>query len=231
MILVVANLTDETAQDLVQLFPKGAASLFTAQSLSHSGLATYTNQFADSFITINEIKIPFSSITGVITLIPVFFDWELIQIQKEDRGYIASEMNAFMTYFLTRLCCPKLNSPSASYLSGHNWRREHWIKIASHLQIPVQPFTYDSKKNKVSYLSDVNIITITVIGNQHFGTSNEILIQYAFQLAKYTKLELLQVTFIENDKGDTSFFSASQFPDLESNLMQRAIVNYFKSHS
>ncbi len=231
MILVVANLTDEGAQDLIQLFPKGAASLFTAQSLSHPGLATYTNQFANSFITINEIKISFSSITGVITLIPVIFDWELIQIQKEDRGYIASEMNAFMTYLLTKLSCPKLNSPSASCLSGHNWRREHWIKIASHLQIPVQPFTFDSKKKEVSYLNDVNIITITIIGNQHFGTSNEILIQYAFRLAKFTQLELLQVTFIENDKGDKSFFSASQFPDLQNNLIQKAIVNYFKSHS
>jgi len=228
MILVVANSTDDTAQDLVNSFPKGLACLFTAQSLSNAGLVTYTNQFNDSFITINGVKILFASITGVITLIPVIFDWELIQIQKEDREYVASEMNAFMTYLLSKLSCPKLNFPSATFLSGQNWRREHWIQIASHLKIPVQSFTYDSKNKDVNYRNNDSIIRITIIGNQHFGSTNKILIAYAFQLAKYTQLEFLEVTFIENKEGNKSFFSASQFPDLENKKIQEAIVNYFK---
>ena len=227
MILIISNYLDDTAGELLKLFPAGKASLFTSQHLSSRGIAAYSNQFNNSYVTIEENSLSVESITGVITLIPSIFPWELIQIEKEDREYVAGEMTAFMIYFLSCLRCPKLNPPSPSCLSGFNWRQEHWIKKAFELRIPVKPIEISSReKIKTNYL-DAEIITIIIIGNQFCGQDNELLISYAFHLARHTGMKLLQVNFIKYSNDETYFLSASQFPDLDNNSVMEAMVDYF----
>ncbi len=222
---------DDAAGEFFKLFPAGKACLFTSQNLSSKGISAYSHEFDKSCITADGNILPVKSITGVVTLIPAIFSWELIQIKKEDREYVAAEMTAFMIYFLSCLKCPKLNPPSPSCLSGFNWRHEHWIKKAFELKIPVQPIEINSREEIKNNYPNGKLITITIIGDQYCGTDDQLLIAYAFRLAKHTGIELLQVNFIEYSNDEIYFLSASQFPDIDDNSVRKAIVDYFTTNN
>ena len=112
MILVVASQVDEAAGDLVASFSADRALLVTCADLSSPGwVCSTTDGGKGTFVSAGE-RYDTASVDGLLTLIPVVYEKELVHIHPDDRGYVASEMTAFLAYWLSELDCPKLNPPS-----------------------------------------------------------------------------------------------------------------------
>src|SRR5262249_26018668 len=62
---------------------------------------------------------------------------ELGHIVAEDRTYVAREMTALLTAWLTELPCQVVNRPSAACLAGPGWSADRWRHVARGLGIPV----------------------------------------------------------------------------------------------
>ncbi|HYV95207.1 MAG TPA: hypothetical protein VE978_25760 [Chitinophagales bacterium] len=228
MVLVIASILDEAAASLVNKFTRGAASLLTSMDLSRKDTDILFHQIEKGSIVASGKKIQLGNISGVLTLIPNIYPMELVQINKEDRSYVASEMNAFMLWFLSQLKCPVLNPPSPTCLNGQLWRLEYWMKLAQQQAIPTLSL---KRSNTRSYttntLKNEDYARITVIGRKCIGTKNAVLQNYSLRLAEVTNLNLLQVGFKRNFDGEWKFAHASQFPDINDKKVAAAIIKFF----
>jgi hypothetical protein len=140
LILVISNLANEAANELVRMFPTGAASLVTASDFNQSFKATISvGNFSASAITLGGTRITAGKIRGVISTIPCFLPQEFYYIDPADRDYVCAEMSAFLIYFLSELSCKKLNPPSARTLSGIGMHRVEWLKTANGCGVPIWP--------------------------------------------------------------------------------------------
>jgi hypothetical protein len=141
LILVISNVANEAATELVGMFPSGAASLVTASNFNRSFKAGISvGDFSPSEITVGGAKTSAGRIRGVVSTIPYFLPQEFYYIEPADREYVCAEMSAFFIYFLSELRCRKLNPPSARRLSGLGMHRVEWAKVARGCGVPVLPF-------------------------------------------------------------------------------------------
>lgn len=67
----------------------------------------------------------------------------LMHIHPDDRNYVAAEQTAFLAAFLHELRCPLFNPPSATWLMGPPWTREHWLRLAHANRIRICSSTCD----------------------------------------------------------------------------------------
>jgi hypothetical protein len=123
----------------VEVWGPGRARLLTTDDLSSPGWRVRTADPAQSVAVVRGEAIAVGELTGVVTRLPAVTSGEVRRIRPEDRDYAASEMTAFLNYWLSALPCPVLNPPPASGLCGPGWRTEQWIMAAHRLGIPVRP--------------------------------------------------------------------------------------------
>jgi hypothetical protein len=141
LILVVSTVANDAADELVGMFPPGAASLVTASNLSESfRAAVLVGDFPQSEISVGGgAPIRARDVEGVITTVSRFLPQEFYYIEPADRDYVCAEVGAFFTYFLSELGCRKLNPPTAKSLSGLGRHRIEWLKDAKGCGVPVWP--------------------------------------------------------------------------------------------
>ena len=72
-----------------------------------------------------------SEIRGVLVRLPAVLATDLPHIVASDRDYVASEMTAFLVYWLNALSKPVLNRPTPRSLLGPGWFPEHWTYYAA----------------------------------------------------------------------------------------------------
>ncbi len=228
MILIITNIIDEHAPELLKKFPVGEAALITSRELSNTLLQVNVNHFKKFRISIDGNVLSAKDITGVITLIPSIMPQELIHIEEKDRNYVCSEMNAFLIYFLSQLKCLKVNEPSCNCLSGTHYDMVYWSSLAASLNIPVFPFTLKDNCLSVSYFNK-NCKTIKIA-----GVGKEISIENGNECAGYFSalkskigLSFLSASFVTEDDKNYRLASVSTLPDITLPSMQHAIVNYF----
>jgi hypothetical protein len=145
--------------------------------------------------------------------LPAVSPEELQHIVPQDRCYVASEMTAFLTAWLSSLSCPIVNRPTAGSLSGPAWRPEQWIRTAVRAGIPVMarhrltPPAYGAAEEP-----ERPYFETTILADQVFGTSDDRLIGYAKRLASAAGVTLLGLNFARNH-GDYWFVNANPSPD------------------
>ncbi len=133
-------MADESAPELVEMFPPGAASLVTASNLNRTFKAAVCSaNFSSSRFTIGGNQISAAEISGVVSSIAYFLPQEFYYIQAADREYVCAEVSAFFIYFLSELRCKKLNPPTSKTLSGLGMQRVEWMKAAHGWGVPVWP--------------------------------------------------------------------------------------------
>ena len=143
MLVILANCGNRSAELLAERWSHLGARLLTPSDLSLEGwrVAYGTDdRRLDRWSTavVGGEVVPTDQITGVLTRLPAVFEHELMTVVPEDRAYVAAEMTAFLLAWLTQLPCPVLNRPTATGLSGPNWRRERWVAVAAQLGIPAR---------------------------------------------------------------------------------------------
>ena len=168
-------------------------------------------------------------ITGVLTLLPCVSERELLHVAPGDRRFVASEMTAFLLFWLSSLRCAVLNRPTPMCLSGPSWLKEYWVHKAAEAGIPVRPVHRCSSAAKPAAEEDISpaAAIVTVIGRQSFGEATPQLHYYARSLADATEVQLLSVQF-SGPSDDAQLIGADVFPAPGNDAVSAAIVEYLR---
>jgi hypothetical protein len=139
MIVILASRHDAPARALAARWADQDAALLTPRGLSAAGWRHHLGSPEDSAAVVGGRTLPVADIKGVVTRLWSVGEADLPHVVPEDREYVAVEMSAFLTSWLSSLECPVLNRPTATCLAGPNWRAEEWTHRAARLGIPVRP--------------------------------------------------------------------------------------------
>jgi hypothetical protein len=161
-------------------------------------------------------------------------DLELAHIAFEDREYVAAEMNAFLTSWLSRLECAVLNRPQGTCLCGPNWRPLQWVQAASRVGIPVERVRCSvpaaDQHDTSSGLAGDATVEVTVVGKWCFGAPSENYVENARRLAEFARTPLIAVRFRQRF-GSPHFVSATAMPSLKKPEIASAVGDLLLSGS
>jgi hypothetical protein len=236
VIVVVASRRDAAAPALLTARSQDDVRMLTARDLSTPGWRVLTTDPAASRAVVQGEVVPTSAITGVLTRLPAIVESELPMIVPADRAYAATEMTAFLAYWLSSLTCPVLNPPTASSLCGPNWRSERWVLTAARLGLPVSPRhrrtpAFGDDCSTAAYAdprarSADEIVTATVVGDRCIGVRDEVVAARAQMLARAAGVDLLSVHFSGPESG-SRFLDAHPWVNLHDARTADAIGDYF----
>ncbi len=242
MFVVVASRHDKAAAALVTRWAANGASLMTCEDMSVAGWRHYLNATGgdgeelsphqslhkqDSTAVVGGKVVAVEQITGVLNRLPFVVEQEIFHIVPEDRAYVAMEMNAFLTSWLSHLKCPVLNRPTPSYLLGPCWRAEQWIYTAAQLGIPVRPTRRQIglAVNVLPQVLEKTAVAVTVVGDRTLGNVDPILARHARHLADAAKVDLLTVYFTTSE-ANADFVYADLWTDISAPDIADAIFEY-----
>jgi hypothetical protein len=221
VIVVLASRGDAAAAALAARHADAGVRVMGPDDLSQEGWVFHLDDPARGTAVLNGRPLPAAAIAGVVTRLPAVTEHDLPHIAQPDRGYVAAEMNAFLLAWLTSLDCPVINRPTPECLSGPHWRQERWVVAAQRLGIPVQPVY--RKANAAAAVDPEPGHTVTIVGTQHFGAVDDVLMQRAHALADAAGAELLTVAF-DGRHRDARFVGAGLWPDLGDARIADAVV-------
>jgi hypothetical protein len=92
------------------------------------------NSAEDRLVVDGEVCLA-GRLTAVITALDIVEPFDLPHVRTEDRGFVASEMTAFLRSWLQTLACPVLDRPTTLALSGTAGDRAVWSKAAAALAV------------------------------------------------------------------------------------------------
>ncbi|MFI9152424.1 hypothetical protein [Streptomyces sp. NPDC053367] len=215
MILVVASRRDAGARRLVRSWGP-EARLLTPDDLSSPGWSVRTEDPRSSRAVVQGEVVTAGEITGVVTRLPAVTSQEVRRIHPDDRDYAASEMTAFLHYWLSALPCPVLNRPGPTGLCGPGWRSEQWSLTARRLGIPVRAVRREvpqyqgaasAQAGSHEAPGDRTRLQVTVIGGLCVGGDDHHLAEASRALAAAADVPLLTV-FFEADGSQVRFVDA-----------------------
>ena len=226
MILIVASRVDEVAQRLLAELPQNSAQLLTPHDLSLPGWRVSGRTAADSTCMAGGGKLESRAISGLVCLLPCIFERELVQIEPEDRAYVATEMTAFLIFWLSTLTCPKLNPPTPGCMSGPYWQTERWLFEAASVGLPIKKMGRSTHGILSQCQSPEDCTTVTVVGRQCLGDIDPDLRRQARALASAVNVDLLEVSFTR-DNAIFCISGANPFPELSQPGTAEAIWDFF----
>jgi hypothetical protein len=228
--VVIASRADAAAAR----FAAGAGGLvrmMTPADLSQPGWSLHLPGTGPSTAVIAGEPVASRTIVGVLTRLPAVTEHDLPHIIAADRAYVAVEMTAFLLAWLTSLSCPLVNRPSAQCLSGPHWREAQWIRAANRLGIPAVPAMLGTRRTRrVHDDGEDGTTSVVVIGRQHVGTADPVLVAHAHALADAAVVELLSVRF-DGEGPSARFVAASISPDLDDARVSDAVLRLMRSRA
>jgi hypothetical protein len=231
MLVLFASRHDATADALLARWADHGATLLTPLDLSRAGWRHFLDAGRADTAVVGGRVVACEEITGVLVRWPCVYERELSQIDPGDRAYVAREMTAFLTSWLTRLRCPVLNRPTPTSLLGPSWRPEQWVQAAARAAIPVhvveRRVRFSSPGEPASSRAPgPPPCTVTVVGDRWFGAADPVLAVRARLLADAAGVDLLAVSFDRSDP-DALLIGADLWPDLTSDDVADAVLAYF----
>jgi len=227
VIVVLASRHDAAARQLAERWEPHGGRLLTCEDLSGPGWRCRLSDTQGSRAVIGGRPAGIGDIRGVVTRLPWVTEAELPQIVPSDRAYVAAEMSAFLTFWLSELACPMLNRPGEGSLSGPCWRREQWVVHAARAGLNIR-----SERRHLSPEAPLpppptagNVVT--VVGERCLGNAHESLQQRSRQLARLANVDLLAV-HLSGPEPDAAFLNASIYPDIGDDDVGAAMLHYFK---
>lgn len=232
-LVILANSRDVAAQTLAERWARHSACLLTPRDLSVAGWRFQPGDILASRAIAAGRPLDAHDIGAVITRLPWVFEHDLGHIVPTDRAYVAAEMNAFLLSWLTALPCPVLNRPTPTCLSGPFWRQEKWVHTAARLGIPVTPV----RRQSALWMAPAGFpeppaegVTVTIIGQEHCGPVDPMLVKQARCLADVAGVDVLSVQFGGPTPG-SCFVSASLWPDITADEVADTLLTYIQKGS
>jgi hypothetical protein len=215
LILVLSNVANEAASDLVGMFPRGVASLVTASDLNQTLQASIlVGDFPPSEITLGGTRTTAGGIDGVVSTIAYFLPQEFFYITPADRAYVCAEVSAFFVFLLSALRCRKLNPPSARTISGLGLHRLEWLKVAAAHGVPVWPF-FVKRGKTVRGDGELRLVRSTIVGQEVFGDGDqERFTGHMRLLSRVFAMPYLSGVFAARGDGEFALAELDSVPDL-----------------
>lgn len=226
VVLIIASQYDEVAKELLASWASVGASLCAARDLSSPGWRYSLSDPKSSIAVASGTLIRSRDISGILIRRFAIAPEELPHIVPGDREYVASEMTAFLTAWLSSLSCPMVNRPAAGSLSGPAWRPEQWIQAAVRAGIPVAARRRSACRSQERLDESGESCIRTAIAAVHvFGSADERLVHYSRRLAVEANVSLLEVSFVHAAAG-YRFVGANPWPDLRTPGVAGAVRDY-----
>ena len=201
----------------------------TAADLSCSGWTMNSRHLAEARFVVSGRVHAVSEIAGVLVRLPAISENELERIAVSDRRYVASEINAFLIYWLSSLPCPVLNRPSPRSLAGPGWYPEHWVHCAAAVGLNTRPI---ERAIRASSWDEPGWgdhgdqgIELTMVGEQCFGDAEPALVHKARRLAKASGADLVSFRF-DGASATSRLLMADPFPRLDEKTVASAVLQY-----
>jgi len=230
MIIVFAQEHDENANSLVRRWKDRGAQLMVPADLSRAGWSCASRDPVNSQCVIEGVGHDASEIRGVLVRSPAVIASDLPHIAPSDRSYVASEMTAFLVYWLSALRCPVLNRPTPRSLYGPGWYPEHWMHYAARAGLRVKPMNRSIKLTSIDHPSwpahSEPFTELTVVGRAAFGNAAPDLAENARALATAAGVDLVKFRF-DGAAADACFLQADLCPTLDDERVEQAVLGYF----
>jgi hypothetical protein len=231
MIVVFAQEHDEYAKNLVRRWRDRGARLMVPGDLSRSGWYCSSQNPEDSRCVIEGTPYPSSEIRGVLVRLPAVLATDLPHIMISDRDYVASEMTAFVVYWLNALSRPVLNRPTPRSLLGPGWFPEHWVYYAAQAGMRVRSMgrviRLASSEPPAWPEHDGSFSELTVVAGAHcFGDVAPGLAEKGRALAAAAHVDLVKFRF-DGPDSDACFLAADLCPPLDDCGIEQAVLDYF----
>jgi hypothetical protein len=202
--------------------------LLTARDLCTRGWRLDVGEFEESSIVAEGNICPVRSVSGVLTLMPRVVEYELVTIEDAERKYVASELLAFLFYFLSRLECPVLNRPTAHCLTGPSWGPDHWRAACQRAGIRMKSLRKQAEPLFSGSRPDATTVRLSVVGSRCIGQAQPALCSSAIELARLAGVQFLSLVFAKGAKEPT-LQSVQLVPDLEDRAVFEAIQEHLTS--
>ncbi len=226
MILIIASNLDDQAKQLKAKWENDSIALLSVNDLTSPGWEISSDNFLRSRFIAEGNVWSVKEITGIINILPVISPYELFKIVAEDRQYVASELNAFLFYFLTKFKCPILNKPSAFNLSGPFIKQAEWLKECVKVSLPVYSYHAKSDSKFHSSLQKEKLQSVSFIDNYIYGNDKINFKKKIKALAANTGLNCFNIHFKEKDSR-FYFYAITTYPDFNNPKTVALIQNYF----
>ncbi len=199
--------------------------------LSRSGWCCSSQNPDDSQCVIEGTPYRSSEIRGVLVRLPSVLAADLPHIVVSDRDYVASEMTAFLVYWLNALGTPVLNRPTPRSLLGPGWFPEHWIYYAAQAGMRVRSMSRAIRLTSFDQPAwpehNGSFAELTVIaGVRCFGDVAPGLAEKARALAAAAHADLVKFRF-DGPDSDACFLTADLCPPLDDCRIEQAGLEYF----
>jgi hypothetical protein len=226
MLVVVAGHGDVGAPALVERWRAWDAVRLSPDDLSTPGWRHQPGvASAPSRAVVEGRVVDVGAIRGVLTRLPCVVADDLPRIVPEDRGYVAAEMTAFLTAWLSGLTCPVLNRPSPGSLAGPCWARERWVRLAGEAGVPARPVRRRARLGVDEPPEEIvgRATTVTVVGRRSFGPAGAPVHGWARRLAEAAGAEILAAHFVGDGDG-AALLTADVWPDMTSPEVADAVL-------
>lgn len=230
MILVVSNVANESAIDLIETFSPGVASLVTASTLHRNFKAAVSvGDLSSAQLTIGGVRIRATEITGVVTTVAYFLPQEFYEVEPADREYVCAEVRAFFIYLLTVLRCKKLNPPTPKSLSGLGLHRIEWMKAARGWGIPVWAGRIRNGLPVTDEAAERPRLRATVIGDAIVEDDLPGRVcEYAQALARAFEMPYVRLRFAATREDEYALADLSFVPDVSVPANRAAIARFME---
>jgi hypothetical protein len=167
-----------------------------------------------------------ADIDGVLVRLPYVPEDELAHIVPGDRSYVAQEMTAFLTAWLTELSCPVVNRPTAECLAGPGWGQEQWRQVAAGVGLAVAPRRIRIVAGSEEEPAVVPTgIRVTIVGGRSVGSAPDGAADQARRLADAAGMALLEVHFTSGLR----FVGANPWPDISQPPVAGALLAHMQA--
>jgi hypothetical protein len=214
MIALLSHSFDTAAQQAVAAWPRQEATLLTTADVCTEGWVIDTHDFAASTFVAGGQQRVVGELRGVVNLMPFVEEKTLLKTYPDDRPYVASELTAFLAYWLNQLPCPVLNRPAPDALVGSNLSPERFGQLARRVGLCVAPSTASEH------------CSVIVVGGSVVNPS-ELPVEAAVrQLAQLAGLSYLEVFFSKEPQG-YHYVGVRQMPQICNKLVSSALHSFF----
>jgi hypothetical protein len=209
VLVVLASSRDSVAARLVERWASHGAGILTSRDLSRDGWRYTPGRVARSVAVVGGERVRASDIEGVLVRLPYVPVDELGHIVPDDRTYVAQEMTALLTAWLSELRCRVVNQPSARCLAGPGWGAAQWRHSAASLGLRMGRRADSARA--------------TLVGGRVFGPAD----RWAAvrQLAEAAGVDLLELRFDDAQR----VVGIDPWPDVAHAELADALLAWFRA--
>lgn len=214
MLVVLAHESDSSAAALVERWRDRDARLMTVRDLSSRGWRQPFGASGAARAVVDGHVVPIDDIAAVLPRLPYIGVQSLQHVRDDDREYVATEMSAFLTAWLSRLPCKVVPRPRPPSIATIGWRPEQWLRAAALLGIPIAPMQRRvTPEQGIQRVTPPAGATVTIAGAHALGPAEPVLRSHARRLAAAAGADLLAVHFSGADES-AAIVGADEWPDL-----------------